>query len=458
MKYQLFLFLASNLRSHRDIALYSQMFGIPTNVLASMLSQINVNRIIKYCHSFLKNLQKHYKSLTSADQITTLSQDAHLPQEYLVEQFLGHYIEKLPRDSLSNGKLKPLSNADKKTIKTNLCTNPELIENEALRALVKRFLTERVTEGITDDQVRRALGQLHEFYLFHSIDLLGLGYFTEEGCRMLDYDKTPDVLLKQPFLFNWKKTTQSRQFEPVQLSIPFQTVYTPNQIVKKCKEFVGEIQDEEKQQEYSGCIQTIEKYEAKQQRYQPEETGIDVIADNVRRYREFLLKEDTFQPFSTSPLLIHPSSSIDDVPMNRDSFMQTLLSLSAGTDPCFLPNPFISSEPDIQTPAHPLLSPSHTSIPRPSLPPSLKRADMQKVCWIDSKASFSEPLTTFKKTLPQLISYTHRFGPGMVLFFYDYIDELNEYLEMIGHGDIVCVNVFPNFADIQVLDEELVYD
>eukprot|EP00770_Monocercomonoides_exilis_P003585 MONOS_3566.1-p1 / transcript=MONOS_3566.1 / gene=MONOS_3566 / organism=Monocercomonoides_exilis_PA203 / gene_product=unspecified product / transcript_product=unspecified product / location=Mono_scaffold00085:1968-4330(-) / protein_length=719 / sequence_SO=supercontig / SO=protein_coding / is_pseudo=false len=67
------------------------------------------------------------------------------------------------------------------------------------------------------------------------------------------------------------------------------------------------------------------------------------------------------------------------------------------------------------------------------------------VCWIDSKASFSADALFLSKTLQQLASYAHRFGPGMVIFWGDFIDEMNEVLCQCGLGDmILCTNTFPS--------------
>jgi len=55
------------------------------------------------------------------------------------------------------------------------------------------------------------------------------------------------------------------------------------------------------------------------------------------------------------------------------------------------------------------------------------------VCWIDSKALFGDVKTHNVEVFPQAESYAHRFGPGLILYWFGHAprDQL-----LNGHGDI----------------------
>mmetsp|Transcript_3568 Transcript_3568/g.5236 ORF Transcript_3568/g.5236 Transcript_3568/m.5236 type:complete len:126 (-) Transcript_3568:484-861(-) len=55
------------------------------------------------------------------------------------------------------------------------------------------------------------------------------------------------------------------------------------------------------------------------------------------------------------------------------------------------------------------------------------------VCWIDSKAMFGDVNTHQTSVLPQAESYVHRFGPGLVLYWFGHapLERLDD-----GHGDV----------------------
>lgn len=55
------------------------------------------------------------------------------------------------------------------------------------------------------------------------------------------------------------------------------------------------------------------------------------------------------------------------------------------------------------------------------------------VCWIDSKALFGDVNTHQASVLPQAEAYVHRFGPGLVLYWFGHapIERLGD-----GHGDV----------------------
>jgi CDAN1-interacting nuclease 1 len=66
---------------------------------------------------------------------------------------------------------------------------------------------------------------------------------------------------------------------------------------------------------------------------------------------------------------------------------------------------------------------------------NFENADKCKViCWIDSKALFGDENTHRTSVLPQAESYVHRFGPGLVLYWFGHAP-----LHRLGdcQGDIV---------------------
>lgn len=60
------------------------------------------------------------------------------------------------------------------------------------------------------------------------------------------------------------------------------------------------------------------------------------------------------------------------------------------------------------------------------------------VCWIDSKALFGDVDTHAQSVLPQVESYVHRFGPGLVLYWFGHapLSRLGD-----GRGDVVIAGV-----------------
>jgi len=58
------------------------------------------------------------------------------------------------------------------------------------------------------------------------------------------------------------------------------------------------------------------------------------------------------------------------------------------------------------------------------------------VCWIDSKALYGDVQTHNTSVLPQAETYVHRFGPGMVLYWFGHapLERLGD-----GHGDVIVM-------------------
>jgi hypothetical protein len=69
------------------------------------------------------------------------------------------------------------------------------------------------------------------------------------------------------------------------------------------------------------------------------------------------------------------------------------------------------------------------------------------VNWIDSKASFCDPLVHVERGATQFQGYVNRFGPGMVVYWLGVIDEVAEDSET----DVLLVDDFPNEGEITKL-------
>ncbi len=72
------------------------------------------------------------------------------------------------------------------------------------------------------------------------------------------------------------------------------------------------------------------------------------------------------------------------------------------------------------------------------------------VNWIDSKAMFGDEYTHRSTNLPQLHSYLNRFGPGMVIYWFDFNASLNT------SEDILVVSDFPTAVVVVGADNPVV--
>jgi hypothetical protein len=62
--------------------------------------------------------------------------------------------------------------------------------------------------------------------------------------------------------------------------------------------------------------------------------------------------------------------------------------------------------------------------------------EWKTICWIDSKALFGDIETHTYSVLPQVETYVHRFGPGLVLYWFGHapLSKLDD-----GHGDVTIM-------------------
>jgi len=73
------------------------------------------------------------------------------------------------------------------------------------------------------------------------------------------------------------------------------------------------------------------------------------------------------------------------------------------------------------------------------------------VNWIESKASFGDPITHQQYTTDQFLPYKNRFGPGLVIYWFGFIDELTESTER----GIILLDHFPDQGEITSLEDVL---
>lgn len=74
------------------------------------------------------------------------------------------------------------------------------------------------------------------------------------------------------------------------------------------------------------------------------------------------------------------------------------------------------------------------------------------VTWIDSKAMFGEQ-ESFEDQQGQLLGYVNRYGPGMVIYWFDFVEKLNSPSYSHYSSDIYASNCFPSDSDIMLLEE-----
>lgn len=67
------------------------------------------------------------------------------------------------------------------------------------------------------------------------------------------------------------------------------------------------------------------------------------------------------------------------------------------------------------------------------------------VCWIESKASFGDLEAHNEYLQGQYLSYWNRFGPGLVIYWFGFIDEIFDEMKKQG---ILIMNKFPSSDDI----------
>lgn len=69
--------------------------------------------------------------------------------------------------------------------------------------------------------------------------------------------------------------------------------------------------------------------------------------------------------------------------------------------------------------------------------------------WIESKASFGDMASHQKYVKDQLSSYVNRFGAGIVIYWFGYLDKIVDYHE---NGDnIIITETFPNKCEFELL-------
>jgi hypothetical protein len=67
-------------------------------------------------------------------------------------------------------------------------------------------------------------------------------------------------------------------------------------------------------------------------------------------------------------------------------------------------------------------------------------SEWKMICWIDSKALYGDVDTHTNSVLPQIESYIHRFGPGLIIYWFGHAP-----LSRLGnsHGDVVIMDDLP---------------
>ena len=71
------------------------------------------------------------------------------------------------------------------------------------------------------------------------------------------------------------------------------------------------------------------------------------------------------------------------------------------------------------------------------------------VCWIESKVSFGDLETHNEYLRGQYSSYWNRFGPGLVIYWFGFIDEISEEMQRQG---ILIMDHFPDVKDVTFMN------
>lgn len=70
------------------------------------------------------------------------------------------------------------------------------------------------------------------------------------------------------------------------------------------------------------------------------------------------------------------------------------------------------------------------------------------VNWIESKALFGDIRTHKRYLQQQLTSYLNRFGPGIVIYWFGFIENI---LQLKENGGLIILNKFPESTDLELL-------
>lgn len=71
------------------------------------------------------------------------------------------------------------------------------------------------------------------------------------------------------------------------------------------------------------------------------------------------------------------------------------------------------------------------------------------VNWIESKASFGDPINHQQYMIDQFMPYKNRFGPGAVIYWFSFVKELSE----TDERGIILLDKFPSSEEIVLLEE-----
>ncbi|GBG26187.1 Hypothetical Protein FCC1311_024082 [Hondaea fermentalgiana] len=81
--------------------------------------------------------------------------------------------------------------------------------------------------------------------------------------------------------------------------------------------------------------------------------------------------------------------------------------------------------------------------------------EVRTIFWIDSKAMFGDPVT-HRENMPQLEAYVHRFGPGLVIYWSGFVEDLNVHAEILLAQDMPTLfSSLPRLADSASLSIEI---
>ncbi len=81
--------------------------------------------------------------------------------------------------------------------------------------------------------------------------------------------------------------------------------------------------------------------------------------------------------------------------------------------------------------------------------------DGRVVNWVESKALFGDESTHAQYIKDQLSSYWNRFGPGMVIYWFGFVEEITS---LVKYGGVMVRESFPAEGDSHIVEIDPFWD
>ncbi|XP_055948103.1 CDAN1-interacting nuclease 1-like [Argiope bruennichi] len=192
---------------------------VPTATLCSIISQ-EIQRKTKrtfYFHASPHNVSKYYKKYLNELEsnkkqcgiLLKIADEVDLSPALLARLILEHHC-KLNLDEKDKEEKEPVP----KSMISEMLKNPQLIQDKDLGAEVKLCVLVDNYYGPLSDVIRNVNGLETENRLKNDLTKLGISFIDEKQLREKGYDKTPDIKLDIPIVYqghiiNWIESKAS---------------------------------------------------------------------------------------------------------------------------------------------------------------------------------------------------------------------------------------------------------